>query len=100
MLKKIVEKAPKTIIIAGGVFGIAWLVNRTLIEILQRKANYYDNESKTPDLHPATKRYYERQRDDFRTMADFFSGFDPIKLMIRKERDLSDYLGRNGHRQY
>ena len=104
MLKKIVEKTPRAALMVGGVLGIAWIVNKVLIEILQKKASSYDTKSRTPDLHPVTKRYYKNQARDIGMIAGVAQRVDSLHPLTIVERYgigfYERHFGGNGHRQY
>ena len=102
MIKKIIDKTATASLMAAGVLGIAWLVNRALIEFLKMKTIEYDVKSKQPDLHPATQRYYENQVRDFDMMVEFSQkaySLHPLTIAGRYGKHFSErYFGGNGHK--
>lgn len=97
MLKKIIEKTTTASVIAVGAISVAWIVNKAMIEFFQMKQNGYKTDSMQPDLHPATRRYYEKQAEDFGIIVDSLKKLDPMPTVIRRGRQLYyHYLGRNG----
>ena len=104
MIKKIIDKTATASLMTLGVLGIAWLVNRALIEFFQNKKMDYHAKSNQLDLHPATQRYYENQARDFGIMAGAAQRVDSLNPLTIAERYGKDFyerrFGSNGHRQY